>query len=179
MKIRLLGALSMVVASLACAGEQGHWEGREIEKVFDANGHVIGDLKSFGGVSGVQVIAGNAATIVQISRASDSTGHESATDFAWDTAASTEFTSTDCSGDPIVVSTGGPRPSVAVRQGNDVTVYIATDSAVQSFTARSMLVAGPVIRCVANPAPITVTGFSPGAKSPSAACIRMPLRIGF
>ncbi|SAK93562.1 hypothetical protein AWB79_06967 [Caballeronia hypogeia] len=178
MRHRLIGALLIVHAMCARADERFHSPSHRPPQVFDAKGHVVGELASFGGVSGVRVVAGNAVTIVQIARSSDASGDQSATGFAWATSSSAEFTSTDCSGDPIVVPSGGPRPSIAIRQGNDVTVYIAGEGPTQNFTARSALVVAPP-GCAANQIPVTVAGFPAGAKIPISRLHPEALRIGF
>ncbi|SAK86568.1 hypothetical protein AWB77_04623 [Caballeronia fortuita] len=160
------------------ADERFHSAGHRWPQVYDASGQWVGGLESFGGVSGVRVIAGDAATIVPIARTSDAYGNQSATDFTWATSSSAEFTSTDCSGDPVVVPSGGPRPSIAVRQGNDVTVYIAAEGPTQNFAARSVLLVVPA-GCVANQTPVTVTGFAVGATIPVSKLHPGALTIGF
>ena len=87
MKNCLVWALLFGYAVFARAEGFVHQTSHRPAKVFDANGHVIGDLQSFSGVSGVRVVVGNAATVAQIGRARDASGHDSATDFTWATSA--------------------------------------------------------------------------------------------
>lgn len=173
----LIGTLLAFYAIASLADDSGHQTKHRPVRVLDANGHVIDDLRTFGGVSGAWVTAGNATTVVPIGRVRDASGFDSATDFGWGATEDVEYTSSDCSGDPIVTPAGGPRPSVVVRQGNDVTVYIAAEGTAQPFASRSLNV--PPFGCSQHPQPVTVYGFPVIAKVVVSQGHPEPLRIGF
>jgi hypothetical protein len=147
-------------------------------RVFDANGHVIGDLTGFSAQDGVAFTAGNATAIVPITRMQDASFHFSATDFQWLAVSFGQFTSTDCSGDPIIQAEWGPRAASLLRQGNNVTVYFAVAGPEQVFEARSQLNTDPT-ECTSFTGPIAVSGYATAARLVITHDHPEPLRIGF
>lgn len=139
MKPSLIGALLLSVVMTAVADESVRHLRHHPVRVFDANGHVVGDLTIFGALNGVAFTVGNATTVVPIERVQDASRRFSATDFRWVAAVGVSFASSDCSGDPILDSTNGPHATFALRRGNVVTLYFAADGAQRVFTANSFL----------------------------------------
>jgi hypothetical protein len=178
MKRCLIGALFVAYATASLAGDDGHEARHRPVRVFDANGHVIGDLTIFSAQNGVAFTVGNATAVVHVTRVQDASYHFSATDFKWIATSFAQYTSPDCSGDPIVNSIDGPRPAITLRQGNDVTVYFAAEGVQQSLTVRSGLNFNPP-GCVTYAQPITISAYPAAAKLVISRDHPEPLRIGF
>ena len=137
MKRFLAGALFALYTIAPLADDSAHHAKHRLLRVFDANGRVIGNLASFSGQNGVAFTAGDATTVVPITRIQDASFHFSATDFQWLAVSSGQFTSTDCSGDPVILSAWGPRFAIPVRRGGEVTVYFASAGPAVPLTVRS------------------------------------------
>ncbi|MDR5880333.1 hypothetical protein [Caballeronia sp. LZ032] len=114
-------------------------------KVYDAHHKAIGLLASYNGADGVYIAINGATTFVRIGRPLDAAGSGTATGapanaFAWSTLNTAYFESTDCSGQPVInYDSNWPRSSVAVRQGDDVVVYVGSDTNTTPIPAASIL----------------------------------------
>ncbi|MCG7404002.1 MULTISPECIES: hypothetical protein [Caballeronia] len=175
----LIGALIALYATTSPADDFAHQATHRPVRVFDANGHVIGDLTIFAAQNGVALTAGDATAVIPIARVQDATFHFSATDFNWLATKVVDFASPDCSGDPILDSLNGPRAALAVRRGNDVTVYFAAEGVTQSFQANSALDPNAANGCRPFTASITLSGFKVGATLTISRTHPEPLRIGY
>jgi len=137
----VLLALGFVVSSLSFggSGESGRESGDRGEhrtlKVFDGQGHVVGPLVSYEPL-GTVIDVNGVAIFAPIERSSTNTNTRyntqySASQFQWSSFFSAYLT-TDCSGSPLITpgsaSTSELRPAQLVRQGADVTAYIAGDT---------------------------------------------------
>ncbi|MFM0140762.1 hypothetical protein [Caballeronia grimmiae] len=113
-----------------------HLERLPVAKVLDSRGAVAGPL--------VSVVGGNAATIdvdgvlivVPINRMRDSAGRLSASQYQWRDNGQ-QFSTSDCSGPPVISPTEVLRPAAVVRRGADVTLYVAADAYVGPIEIRS------------------------------------------
>ncbi|BCQ30347.1 hypothetical protein NK8_85380 (plasmid) [Caballeronia sp. NK8] len=125
--------IASVLATLALTAHAGdddrhqHRDDRHAPKVFDAQGREVGPLVSDASQNGVYIEINGAITFVPIARAGTD-DRASATQFQWGSIGIVAYPSSDCSGSPVLFYTSGPRPSIAVRQGADVTVYVASDA---------------------------------------------------
>ena len=178
MKRCLVGALCALYGLASLADDSAHHARHRPVRVFDANGNLIGDLTAFSAQNGVAFTVDDATTVVPITRVQDASYRFSATDFQWLAVSSGQYTSADCSGDPIIESAWGPRISIPVRQGSEVTVYFAAAGPIQSLTARSGRSSNPPT-CHPNASPSTVLGFPAAAKLVITRDHPEPLRIGY
>ncbi|WP_288830372.1 hypothetical protein [uncultured Paraburkholderia sp.] len=139
-------ALGLVVSShsFGGSGESGRENGDRGEhrtlKVFDGHGHVVGPLVSYQPL-GTVIDVNGVAIFAPIQRSSTSTNTQySASQFQWSGAFSS-FLTTDCSGSPLITpssaSSSELRPAQLVRQGTDVTAYIAGDTRSAQTTFQS------------------------------------------
>jgi hypothetical protein len=112
-------------------------DAQPILKVYDANGRLVGALGTFGGFGepgtsydAVSISVDGAMTFAAIERISDITGaHQSPTQFRWSLTQSVVFEGPSCTGTPVIdYRTSGPRPSVAVLEGNDIVLYVASSA---------------------------------------------------
>ena len=138
-----MGPVKRIVVSacwlLAAAGSYGENQRgldareRHAERaaaVFDANGTYVGTVEAFDAVFGVDMTINGAVVFVKIQRLSEGNfSNASASRFHW--MAFDCATGADC-GSPLRVSCGGAlcpaRPSMAIRRGSAVTLYIASPS---------------------------------------------------
>ncbi|WP_321800388.1 hypothetical protein [Caballeronia sp. J97] len=178
MKRCLIGALFAIYASASLADDFAHHERHRPVRVFDANGHAIGDLTSFSAQNGVAFTAGDATTVVPITQVQDANYHFSATDFKWLAVTFAQYTSTDCSGDPVIESLWGPRMALPLRQGSDVVVYFAAAGPAQSIVVRSGTNTDSSA-CNPYPSPFTIMGYPSAAKRVITRDHPEPLRIGY
>lgn len=138
--------------------------------VLDANGKVVGPLTTYGNFDGVIVNVDHVATFIPIIRSS--TG--SLSEFLWWVNGLVSYASPGCSGRPLIASPfNGPRPSVAVREGTDVVLYIGADTNSASFPVGSAL-EGTL--CVAKSG--TVAAFTPESDYALSRHFPEPLKIG-
>ena len=136
--------------------------GGETLLVFDSQGKLVGPLDDYGG-PGVYLTVSGAIAFVPIERVkvSGDGGPQtvySATDFRWSGTNVADYTSSDCSGTPVITLITGVRPSTTIRLGNDVTLYVApaTNSApIRIASARS----GSSFTCAAASVPVTEYGW--------------------
>jgi len=153
--------------------------------IFDAQGKFVGLLEDYGG-PGVYLMVANAIAFVPIERVivSGDGGPQtvySATEFRWSGTNAADYTSSDCSGAPVITLIGGVRPSLTIRQGTDVTLYVAptTNSGpIRIGSTRS----GPNFNCVPSGVPSTEYGwptestYSLNGAHPEPLTIRYPRR---
>jgi hypothetical protein len=124
---------------VTASGNQGNAAGTHALKVFDATGKRVGLLASYSGADGVYVTANGTTTFVRIGREPATPG-TARSRFVWATASDVGFDSADYSGQPIVpFDSNWPRPSVAIRQGSEVVVYIGADTNSDQIKASSFL----------------------------------------
>lgn len=106
-----------------------HHEGR-VARVFDAKGVYVGEAHALDATFGVYMKIDDALVFVRIERmTNDDWTNASASRFRWKAIDCT--TSTNCP-DPLLVNCGGSlcpaRPSMSVRRGSAVTLYVASAS---------------------------------------------------
>ncbi|BBP99084.1 hypothetical protein BSFA1_42130 [Burkholderia sp. SFA1] len=151
--------IASVLATLALTAHAGdddghHHRDRHVPKVFDAQGREVGPLESDAIENGVYIEINGAITFVPIGRVG-TVERGSATQFQWGSdrpilIGEVAYPTSDCSGTPFLYYshgsgtlgpplTSGPRPSIAVRQGADVTVYIASDADSSPVNVQSAL----------------------------------------
>lgn len=134
---RLVVAALMICAVTASYGDdetgndrQAFHRERVRLQVFDAHGRRVGPLTSLAGSDGVLLNADGVPIFVAIERKISTTG-TSATDFQWSAPALLSYATSDCSDGPFVRGDANQqqaaRPSMAVRSGPDVIVYIAAE----------------------------------------------------
>lgn len=181
--LRLLIAVLLIFgATLSYADDGGSSDPREhgdhhVLKVFDGQGKVVGSLASYGGNDGVFLTINGATTFVPIGRKNNN-GQYSASEFVWGDVGFIPYASPNCSGTPIMVYYYGPRPSMAVREGVDVTLYIAKDAysgPVQAVSVRQ----NPTLSQCDNTFSYLEYGFTPEATYPLTQHYPEPLRIGY
>lgn len=138
----LIAVLLLLVALPSLADEP------PVLKLYDANGHLVGPLASYGGSDGVFLSVNGAITFARISRI-DSTLPYSVTLFAWSAGSRVDYESANCSGTPAIEwQSGGPRPSISIRQGTETVLYIGSDTNTQQLPLASAIVDG---RCISFP----------------------------
>lgn len=114
-----------------------HRDQMRMLRVLDSRGNVVGPFVD----SGVIVNADGVDIYVPMKRLMDSAGHLSASQYAF-VDSGPQFPTSDCSGPPAILNyTLLLRPVQIVRNGTDVTVYIATDTYTTEVTLRSGFVA--------------------------------------
>lgn len=104
--------------------------------------------------------------------------------FQWSTFGPYQYSTTDCSGSPIISPQSGPRPSIAIRKGVEVTLFIAGDTA--SAASKIVAVSLDGTSCAALPyvdhmPPSTspVPAFTAETSYPLTAHYPEPLSIGY
>ena len=124
----LLGAMSAYAGDSQDQGDGRRGDDRSgPPKVYDAQGKYVGRLETNSNQDGVFLTINGAVTFVGIGRLS--VGSQiSATQFQWASVGVISYPSTDCSGPPLLEYVSGPRPSMAVRQGADVVLYVAGEA---------------------------------------------------
>lgn len=101
---------------------------QRVLKLFDAQGKLIGRVASYGGYDGVFLTINDALVFAQITRLNTHfEGYDSAK-FQWSESFVFSYSNPTCSGSPIISPNTGPRPSIAMRTGADVTLLIAGDT---------------------------------------------------
>ncbi|QSN64491.1 hypothetical protein JYK05_20715 (plasmid) [Caballeronia sp. M1242] len=178
MKRYLVGLICLMCATASLGDDASHHGRRRPVRVFDANGALVGDLTVFNTQDGVAFTVGDAVTVVPIRRVQDSSHRFSATDFQWATAGGARYASADCSGDPIVDYTSGPRSSIPVRRGTEAVVYIAVAGPMQLLTVRSSSNAD-LGTCAAFASPQQTLGYPVAAQIVVTRGHPEPLHIGY
>jgi hypothetical protein len=132
---RFLLVLFAFNAALALAHGDGDWPRRSdddahLPRLIDARGHVVGPLKNFGGAEGVFLDIDGAPVFVPVEHRLVSSLAYSSTEFEWLNKITVYYSSTDCAGEVLIVDPAvSPRPAVVVRNGTDVTLYVAGNGA--------------------------------------------------
>jgi hypothetical protein len=180
-------ALTLVCATLAHAQTVSTpADGRVLQQVpavFDAQGKRMGDLAHFASGDGLLVTSGNQRYVLPLQRKtssdipSDYTATSSGSLMIWKTSHLLYYTSADCSGDPIVASSGGPYPAIAVRNGSAVTVIFASGAPYGTINANSNRQDTGACNVLATP--VAQYGWKAGAKVVVTQGHPEPLAIGF
>jgi hypothetical protein len=155
--------LSLCLSSLAYGGDgtasdnaqAGNRDDQDVLKVFDGQGRYVGPLVS-GNDSQVTttIVANGAVIVVPLSRLyNSSTSESSASLYEWGDSLSSsgDYPTTDCSGPPFIDADSPGRPSMTIRIGTDVTVYIAPDAESSTVTIHSMGLPGQCETLGSNP----------------------------
>jgi hypothetical protein len=119
--------LSITFDSLAEDGElrnQRHFGHYKNLKVFDARGGLIGRLADNASQGGVFLRVNGALVFAPVQHKQLSSDQWSASQFEWRDSG-VPYLATDCVSIPGSVSPASPRPVVVVRQGPEVTMFIA------------------------------------------------------
>ena len=132
----LLGAASAYAGDSQDQQHGSQGDGRGGPEVYDAQGKYIGPLVESNFGDGVYLTINGAVTFVPINRVSGSTT-ASATQFQWSGSGPAVFSSSDCSGPPILSVNSWARPSMAIRRGADVVLYVAGDAGSRPLAAGS------------------------------------------
>ncbi|WP_244817874.1 hypothetical protein [Caballeronia sp. Lep1P3] len=164
MRAIVVSALLLLYASASFGDDTSgdiHKLGAEL-LVYDAQGRPVAPLDDYGG-QGVYLTINGAIAFAFIERTivSGDGGPQtvySGTNFRWSGTNAVDFTSSDCSGTPIITLTSGVRPSLAVRRGADVTLYVAPDTNSAPMRVASTL-SGPNFQCTTATVPTTEYGW--------------------
>jgi hypothetical protein len=112
--------------------------------VFDAQGQPVGRLDTISlsqgaAQEGVFLHLGAATVFMPVRHKRVGANEYSMSQFEWNDSASNHYASADCSGSPLVPVNSSPRPVALIRNGADVTAYIAGSgySGVVSNSSRS------------------------------------------
>jgi hypothetical protein len=129
---RILVAVLAMCASLSLAGERDHPgrdrpEGPRLPMVYEAQGRAVGPLEYLGGVNGVYIAIDGRPIFVTVDHKLVAPLQYSASEYQWVATQPVGYASTDCSGGVLVPYSDSPTPAIAVRDGVDVTVYVAVD----------------------------------------------------
>ncbi|MFM0040297.1 hypothetical protein PQQ73_37615 [Paraburkholderia strydomiana] len=128
-------------------GSEG--EERHIPKVFDAQGKFVGRLEGSSGGDGVYLEVNGAVVFAAIARQTNG-AQASATQWQWASAGFISYPSSDCSGPPLIFYYSGVQPSMAVRQGADVVLYVASGGSSTTVHASSVRQNPNIDQCTAN-----------------------------
>ncbi|SAK93554.1 hypothetical protein AWB79_06966 [Caballeronia hypogeia] len=105
--------------------------------VYDAQGKPVGALRSYMGQNGVFLRIDGSPVFVQVGHKRVLATTYSASQFEWTGYVDVPYSSADCSAGVLVVDTGSPTPAIAVRDGVDVTLYIAGNAPSMEVTVDS------------------------------------------
>lgn len=197
--------ISLIVAALACSATLSYADGgadsperrgedHRVPSVYDAQGKFVGSLTSASGVSGVFLKVNGALTFVPIIHSAKNYLHgrldaeRSASQYQWSDSASEAYASTDCSGNPLIIDTGNTqddsvgRPSMLIRSGADVTLYVASDTyssinVIGSF--RSFFTGVPESCFAESPGNFTPPAWPMESAYPITQHYPEPLRVGY
>lgn len=144
-------------ASLAHDRDDSPHRGRDelrLPMVYDAQGKAIGPLEVYSGVNGVYLAIDGEPVFVSVNHKRVGPLQYSASQYEWMTYTFVPYPSHDCSGSVAVADAGSPTPAMPVREGADVTIYIATkgmsgDTQVWSFKQTDPSTG--VTTCMTNP----------------------------
>lgn len=168
----LAGLLFFVLVTAYGGGEPAPRPGEDerhrdpVLMLYDSHGARIGPIVSYGFQDGVMLTLNGAVVFAAVARAQSADGSTgtfppsvrySASQLTWLTASGVYFASSDCTGagyfrvsDAVVNLYAPTRPSIAVRAGQKVTLYIASDTTTSS-TAVSSFFATVLNRCLSFP----------------------------
>ncbi|RFU48867.1 hypothetical protein [Paraburkholderia sp. DHOC27] len=171
-----------------------HGVDRYTPNVYDAQGKFVGPLASASGVSGVFLTVNGALTFVPIIHSAKNfalgrlEAERSASQYQWSDAESEAFASADCAGNPVITQTGETednsvgRPSMLIRNGTDVTLYVAADtySSLNIVNSARDLLQGTPGSCVGeSPANFIDPAWPVESVYPITQHYPEPLRVGF
>ncbi|MCE4574068.1 hypothetical protein [Caballeronia sp. CLC5] len=189
MRRLLLIVLSLFVGALSphAHADDGHERRRHDDhralKVFDANGTLIGRLASYRGADGVYLDIDGAIVFAAVTWLRIDVNQSDSSKFQWSTFGPFNYSTTDCSGSPIIAPGSGPRPSLAMRKGADVTLLIAGDTvssgAVIVAVSDGVNCTPPPIIGHVPPSTAPVPAFSAETNYPLTAHYPEPLTIGY
>ncbi|SAL76451.1 hypothetical protein AWB74_04992 [Caballeronia arvi] len=108
-------------------GRRRH-DDQRVLKVFDAEGKLVGRLASYNGADGVYLTINGAIVFAAVTWLWINPNDADSSKFQWSTFGPFSYSTADCSGSPIIPPGNGPRPSIAMRNGADVTLLIAGDT---------------------------------------------------
>ncbi|SAK86561.1 hypothetical protein AWB77_04622 [Caballeronia fortuita] len=163
-------------------GERRHHDGAKdrLPVVYDAQGKAVGALQSYMGRTGVFLRIDGSIVFVQVGHKRVVGTTYSASQFEWIGYSQVPYSSAGCSAGILVVDTGSPTPAMAVRDGVDVTLYIASNAPSMDVTAGSSRLTdlAGATSCVSLSVPINVAwmprrGYSLTQHYPE------PLRVGY
>lgn len=155
---RFLVVLFALCASLSFADERNdpaHHGGDELglPTVYDAQGKVVGPLEVYSGVNGVYLDIDGRVVFVEVDHKRIGPSQYSASQYEWVAATFVPYPSLDCSGSAAVADTGSPTPAMPLREGADVTVYIAgteVSGDVQVWSVKTIDASTGVATCETN-----------------------------
>ncbi|KMQ79949.1 hypothetical protein BPMI_03710c [Candidatus Burkholderia pumila] len=116
-------ACAQDAANSSQASEQASQAG--VLKVFDAQGKPIGPVESYERTQSVYLKFGQATVFIPLRHKKVSASQLSESQFEWANDTGATFSSSDCSGAPLIMIGSSPRPVEVVRTGADMTAYIA------------------------------------------------------
>jgi hypothetical protein len=141
--------------------EEGH-----VPKVFDAQGKFVGYFVAGSGGEGVYLEINGAVVFAAIGRASiDNGAHVSANQWQWSSVGFIPYASSDCSGPPLMFYYSGAQPSMEVRQGTDVLLYVAGNGYTSTVHASSVRQNPTIQQCTAYSYDIPVFQVDPSGYS--------------
>jgi hypothetical protein len=145
------------ISSVADERDQRHRQGKDelrVPMVYDAQGKAVGSLEVYSGNSGVYLNIEGRAVFVAIDHKRVGPLQYSASQYEWLGAGFVPYMSRDCSGSVAVADAGSPAPAMPVREGADVTVYIAgteTSGNVQVWSYKTVNASTGVTTCTSSP----------------------------
>jgi hypothetical protein len=165
------------------ARERQRRDNQRVLKVFDANGKLVGRLASDHSGDGVYLDVDGAIVFAAVTWLRIDVNDTDSSRFQWKTFGPFQYSTTDCSGSPIISPWSGPRPSIAMRNGAEVTLLIAGDTV--SSPAQVVAVSDgttckppPVIGHM-PPSTAPVPAFTAETSYPLTAHYPEPLTIGY
>ncbi|WP_250520355.1 MULTISPECIES: hypothetical protein [unclassified Caballeronia] len=164
-------------------GDRIRHEDHRVLKVFDAQGKLIGRLASYGGYDGVFLSIDGALVFARVTRLNSNFHSYDSAKFQWSDSFLLRYPTPTCSGSPVIPVDTGPRPSVAVRKGADVTLLIAGDTDSVGFQIVAVLEGTnchpPSGGGHYQPPPSPVPGFAAETSYPLTAHYPEPLTIRY
>jgi hypothetical protein len=189
MRRLLILAISLFVSamSLYANADDGHdWrrhDDQHVLKVFDAQGRLVGRLASYGGHDGVYLDIDGALVFAALTWVFSPPNATSSSTYQWSTYGPFNYPTANCSGSPIITPGSGPRPSIAMRSGSDVTLLIAGDTVSSPMKVVAVFdgtnCAPPPVIGHMPPSTAPVAGFSAQTSYPLSAHRPEPLTIGY
>jgi len=152
-------------------------------RVFDAHGKPVGRLASYHGYDGVYLDINGAIVFAAVTWLRIDPNTIDSSKFQWWTFGPFNYSTTDCSGSPIIAPGSGPRPAIATRNGADVTLLIAgntvsTPAQIVAVFDGTRCTPPPVIGHV-PPSTAPVPAFTAETNYPLTAHYPEPLTIGY
>lgn len=150
--------------------------------VYDARGKAVGYLEVYSGASGVFLNIEGRAVFLAIAHKRLGPLQYSASQFEWVVASPVPYMSHDCSGSVAVGNQGSPTPAMPVREGADVTVYIAgteISGGVQVWSYKAIDPSTGVATCTSNPVDAGSNDWPIGSTYPLTQHFPEPLRVSY